>query len=112
MPADNKLYLCFEYCEFDLKKYMKSQQYKLSAESIKARSPSCFPPARVHVPRPSAVWGEAMRAPHTPMRASAAAQSFTYQMLNGLTWCHSHRIFHRCAAFEAAFKNISRQFAC
>ena len=27
MPNDNKLYLCFEYCEFDLKKYMKSQQY-------------------------------------------------------------------------------------
>ena len=25
-------------------------------------------------------------------------QSFTYQMLNGLAWCHSHRIFHRCAA--------------
>ena len=58
MPNDNKLYLCFEYCEFDLKKYMKSQQYKLSAECIK---------------------------------------SFTWQMLAGLTWCHSHRIFHRCA---------------
>ena len=37
MPNDNKLYLCFEYCEFDLKKYMKSQQYKLSAECIKVR---------------------------------------------------------------------------
>ena len=60
MPNENKLYLCFEYCEFDLKKYMKSQQYKLSAECIK---------------------------------------SFTYQMLAGLTWCHSHRIFHRCAPF-------------
>ena len=58
MPNENKLYLCFEYCEFDLKKYMKSQQYKLSSECIK---------------------------------------SFTYQMLAGLTWCHSHRIFHRCA---------------
>eukprot|EP00322_Chrysochromulina_rotalis_P002125 CAMPEP_0115874248 /NCGR_PEP_ID=MMETSP0287-20121206/24435_1 /TAXON_ID=412157 /ORGANISM="Chrysochromulina rotalis, Strain UIO044" /LENGTH=299 /DNA_ID=CAMNT_0003329377 /DNA_START=17 /DNA_END=916 /DNA_ORIENTATION=+ len=56
MPNENKLYLCFEYCEFDLKKYMKSQQYKLSAECIK---------------------------------------SFTWQMLSGLTWCHSHRIFHR-----------------
>jgi hypothetical protein len=31
MPNDNKLYLCFEYCEFDLKKYMKSQQYKVGA---------------------------------------------------------------------------------
>ena len=37
MPHENKLYLCFEYCEFDLKKYMKSQQYKLSAECIKVR---------------------------------------------------------------------------
>ena len=33
MPNDNKLYLCFEYCEFDLKKYMKSQQYKVGAKS-------------------------------------------------------------------------------
>jgi hypothetical protein len=56
MPNENKLYLCFEYCEFDLKKYMKSQQYKLSADCIK---------------------------------------SFTYMMLAGLSWCHSHRIFHR-----------------
>ena len=30
MPNDNKLYLCFEYCEFDLKKYMMSQQYSTS----------------------------------------------------------------------------------
>ena len=56
MPNDSKLYLCFEYCDYDLKKYMKSCQYKLSANCIK---------------------------------------SFTYQMLNGLSWCHSHRIFHR-----------------
>ena len=39
MPNENKLYLCFEYCEFDLKKYMKSLQYKLSANCIKARRP-------------------------------------------------------------------------
>ena len=37
MPNDNKLYLCFEYCDYDLKKYMKSLQYKLSAKAIKAR---------------------------------------------------------------------------
>ena len=37
MPNDNKLYLCFEYCDFDLKKYMKSLQYKLSAACIKVR---------------------------------------------------------------------------
>ena len=49
MPNENKLYLCFEYCEFDLKKYMKSQQYKLSAECIKVRAarpgtPRALPP--------------------------------------------------------------------
>ena len=38
MPNDNKLYLCFEYCDYDLKKYMKSLQYRLSAACIKARS--------------------------------------------------------------------------
>ena len=37
MPNDSKLYLCFEYCDYDLKKYMKSCQYKLSANCIKAR---------------------------------------------------------------------------
>jgi len=56
MPNDNKLYLCFEYCDYDLKKYMRSKEYKLSAACI---------------------------------------QSFTWQMLSGLSWCHSHRIFHR-----------------
>lgn len=40
MPNDSKLYLCFEYCDYDLKKYMKSCQYKLSANCIKAPSPS------------------------------------------------------------------------
>ena len=50
MPTDNKLYLCFEYCEFDLKKYMKSQQYKLSAEQIRVRpSPWRARPARRRV---------------------------------------------------------------
>ena len=39
MPNESKLYLCFEYCDFDLKKYMKSLQYKLSANCIKARRP-------------------------------------------------------------------------
>lgn len=54
MPNDSKLYLCFEYCDYDLKKYMKSCQYKLSANCIKARA-STFPPllatTLVHLPR-------------------------------------------------------------
>ena len=44
MPNDSKLYLCFEYCDYDLKKYMKSCQYKLSANCIKARHTLALPP--------------------------------------------------------------------
>ena len=52
------LYLLFEWCDYDLKRYMRSLNYQLTACCI---------------------------------------QSFTYQMLNGLAWCHSHRILHRWA---------------
>ena len=53
-----RLHLLFEWCDYDLKGYMRSLNYQLTASCI---------------------------------------QSFTYQMLNGLAWCHSHRILHRCA---------------
>ena len=91
MPNDSKLYLCFEYCDYDLKKYMKSCQYKLSANCIKVRPPH---PSGQDAGAP---------APDSLLAADALSpllspwQSFTYQMLNGLAWCHSHRIFHRCA---------------
>ena len=53
MPNDSKLYLCFEYCDYDLKKYMKSCQYKLSANCIKVRAstPLFLPRTPVHLPR-------------------------------------------------------------
>ena len=52
MPNDSKLYLCFEYCDYDLKKYMKSCQYKLSANCIKARAaPPFLARTPVHLPR-------------------------------------------------------------
>ena len=54
MPNDSKLYLCFEYCDYDLKKYMKSCQYKLSANCIKvggpAHSSAAASPHRAHTP--------------------------------------------------------------
>ena len=42
--------------------------------------------------RHSAAVAEAALNPSSP---PARAQSFTYQMIAGLNWCHSHRIFHR-----------------
>ncbi|KAG8463098.1 hypothetical protein KFE25_011095 [Diacronema lutheri] len=54
--GDNKLYLSFEFCDYDLKKYMKANGNKLPTMEVK---------------------------------------SFMYQIMRGLEWCHSHRIFHR-----------------
>ena len=54
--TDKSLYLAFEYCDSDLKQYMRSINNKLSAKAV---------------------------------------MSYCWQLLNGLTWCHSHRIFHR-----------------
>ena len=54
--TERSLYLAFEYCDSDLKQFMRSIGNKLS---------------------PTAV------------------QSYCWQLLNGLSWCHSHRIFHR-----------------
>lgn len=101
MPNDSKLYLCFEYCDYDLKKYMKSCQYKLSANCIKVRpTPHAASGRAVHLPQPA----------HCSRSAAHLApwQSFTYQMLNGLTWCHSHRIFHRCAAAKPCSRVSAR----
>ena len=92
MPNDSKLYLCFEYCDYDLKKYMKSCQYKLSANCIKARHHPLFSQDASAPASVSLLAADGLFAP--PL----AWQSFTYQMLNGLNWCHSHRIFHRCAS--------------
>ena len=30
------MYLCFEYCNYDLKKYMKSRQYRLDAQIVRS----------------------------------------------------------------------------
>ena len=54
--TEKSLYLAFEYCDSDLKQYMRSIGNKLSSNEV---------------------------------------QSYCWQLINGLAWCHSHRIFHR-----------------
>ncbi|CAG8626807.1 1942_t:CDS:2, partial [Scutellospora calospora] len=53
---EKKLYLIFEYCDMDLKKYIDSAPFGLPVDIIK---------------------------------------KFTYQLLCGIKYCHSHRILHR-----------------
>ena len=54
--TDKSLYLAFEFCDSDLKQYMRSIDNRMPA---------------------------------------AAVQSYSWQLINGISWCHSHRIFHR-----------------
>ena len=78
MPQESKLYLCFEYCDFDLKKYMKSLQYKLSANCIKACRPpplgsACAcPPAALLTARLAVA-----RRSRSPTRCSTASRGAT-----------------------------------
>ena len=54
--TDKSLYLAFEFCDSDLKQYMRANGNRLSANAV---------------------------------------QSYSWQLINGLTWCHSHGIIHR-----------------
>lgn len=54
--TEDRLYLVFEYCEYDLKKYMRAHGGPLPLHEVK---------------------------------------SFTYQILQGINFCHAHRVMHR-----------------
>ncbi|KOO29099.1 cyclin-dependent kinase 3, partial [Chrysochromulina tobinii] len=54
--TDKSLYLAFEFCDSDLKQYMRSINNRMPATAV---------------------------------------QSYSWQLINGISWCHSHRIFHR-----------------
>ena len=55
--SEDKLFLVFEYLDYDLKKYMKAQSgVPLPLDQVK---------------------------------------EFTYQILNGISYCHAHRVMHR-----------------
>jgi serine/threonine protein kinase len=70
--SDGRLYLVFEFVDMDLKKYMDSVNGPLEPELIKVLRALGFCTFS-HPPR----------------------QSYTYQMLSGLNYCHSRAILHR-----------------
>eukprot|EP00919_Chromeraceae_sp_WS-2016_P000311 GHVR01000776.1.p1 GENE.GHVR01000776.1~~GHVR01000776.1.p1 ORF type:complete len:324 (+),score=67.33 GHVR01000776.1:32-1003(+) len=64
--SPNELYLIFEYLEFDLKKYMRSLTHKSLKMDSKAYCMSLL-----------------------------EAKKLTFQLINGVAFCHSRRIVHR-----------------
>lgn len=92
MHSEKKLYLVFEFLSQDLKKYMDSTPA------------SELPTHLVKVPREGQ--GRAASAPlggpaRRPRVRSAGAfsclllQSYLFQLLQGVNFCHSHRVIHR-----------------
>ena len=58
---DEKLHLVFEYCQYDIKKYMKEKAKENAGQAL----------------------------------STEEVKSFTYQILQGLAYCHAHRVMHR-----------------
>lgn len=80
--ADNRLYLVFEYLDQDLKRYMDSCKTGLDPALVKVR-----PLPRLSI-RLTCLLNRIPRGP-------ARLQSYLYQMIQGVAFCHSHRVLHR-----------------
>ncbi|NXV86835.1 CDK2 kinase, partial [Calonectris borealis] len=80
--TENKLYLVFEFLHQDLKKFMDSSSLSgIALPLIKVRG--------VHGRGGSQPWGGPGPAdPPSP-------QSYLFQLLQGLAFCHAHRVLHR-----------------
>ncbi|KAF5921041.1 hypothetical protein HPG69_010845 [Diceros bicornis minor] len=86
--SEKKLYLVFEFLSQDLKKYMDSTPA------------SELPMHLVKVPREGR--GRPANAPPSLLRVRSASalssllfQSYLFQLLQGVNFCHSHRVIHR-----------------
>uniref|UniRef100_A0A8B9SXI0 Cell division protein kinase 5 n=1 Tax=Anas platyrhynchos TaxID=8839 RepID=A0A8B9SXI0_ANAPL len=87
LHSDKKLTLVFEFCDQDLKKYFDSCNGDLDPEIVKVGVPGC----RGGCPAVGlAGWA------HPRSRAALCPpQSFMYQLLKGLAFCHSRNVLHR-----------------
>lgn len=84
--SEKKLYLVFEFLSQDLKKYMDSAPAsELPLRSVKVGG--------------KAVGGPRNAAPSQPGSAASPlrslGQSYLFQLLQGVNFCHSHRVIHR-----------------
>lgn len=81
--SEKKLYLVFEFLSQDLKKYMDS-------------APASELP--LHLVKVARAGAEGPGAPTGRRRSgsvAAARQSYLFQLLQGVSFCHSHRVIHR-----------------
>jgi serine/threonine protein kinase len=82
VQSEGTLYLVFEFLQKDLKKYMDSVPNTLDPMLVKV-SASCT----------GAIFPGAFNPHH-----DAFSQSYLYQMLRGLHFCHARGVMHRSVA--------------
>ena len=105
--SEGRLYLVFEWVDKDLKKYMDSvpekEGMKMSlikvrgegrARAASARLRALRPPAPACAPPCPSPRGPPPPAPHPPA-PPLCAQSYMYQLLKGMDFCHARGIMHR-----------------
>ena len=86
---DMQLYLVFEYLECDLKRYMDAgaehEAMRMTPALIKVCACACV----------LACLCACVSFCDGVMVCLRCAQSYAYQLLRGVAFCHSHRILHR-----------------
>jgi len=87
--SDKKLYLVFEYLDLDLKKHMDSHpNFGANHQLVKVK------PVAVACTWPSQgkTAANMQQLPNLALTASVTLQYYLYQMLQGIAYCHSHRL--------------------
>lgn len=88
--SEKKLYLVFEFLSQDLKKYMDSAPAsELPLRSVKVAREGRWEAWNAAPSQPG------FRSPPTPLRSLSLGQSYLFQLLQGVNFCHSHRVIHR-----------------
>lgn len=101
MHSEGKLYLVFEFLDNDLKQYMDTLTEPMPHALIKVRrrlAPAhrALPDARSCGAAVAPARNRAARArAFVSLTRSAARQSYVYQILRGIAYCHAHRVMHR-----------------
>lgn len=86
--SEKKLYLVFEYLSQDLKKYMDSMPAsELPLHLVKVAREGRGRPGTAPLSQPHVC--SARPFPCSPL------QSYLFQLLQGVSFCHSHRVIHR-----------------